>query len=133
MAVSLKEQLKTLIGLATADNQLAENEMNFIYHIGHANGFEKEEVDELVKNPEELGDLSAMTTDQKFETLYNIVQLMKVDKKVFLSEIKYSQQMAEKLGFKKSVIAELSSQIYSDPSITADKDALKERALRFLK
>jgi hypothetical protein len=52
---------------------------------------------------------------------------------VFLSEIKYSQKMAEKLGFKKTVIAELSSQIYSDPSITADKETLKEKAMKFLK
>jgi hypothetical protein len=133
MAVSLREQLKTLIGLASSDNQLAENEMNFIYHIGQANGFSKAEIDELVKNPEPIGDLSNFSIDQKFETLYNVVQLMKVDKKVFLSEIKYSQKMAEKLGFKKSVIAELSSQIYSDPSITSDKDALKEKALKFIK
>ncbi|MEM7551841.1 MAG: TerB family tellurite resistance protein [Bacteroidota bacterium] len=133
MAESLKEQLKTLIGLASADNSLAENEMKFIHHIGHANGFTGEEIEEMMKNPEPLGDLSSFTADQKFETLYNVVQLMKVDKKVFLSEIKYSQDMADKLGFKKTVIAELSSQIYSDPSITGDKEELKQKALKFLK
>jgi hypothetical protein len=63
--------------------------------------------------------------------LYNVVQLMKIDKEIYLSEIKYCEEVAEKLGFKKAVIAELSSKIYSDPSITSNKDSLKKAVLKY--
>ena len=51
---------------------------------------------------------------------------MKIDSQVYLSEIKYCEELAEKLGFKRKVISELSSRIYSDPSITADVNSLKK-------
>ena len=54
---------------------------------------------------------------------------MKIDSQVFLSEIKFCEELAEKLGFKRSVISALSSKIYSDPSISADVSSLK-RAMK---
>ena len=50
---------------------------------------------------------------------------MKIDNKVFLSEIKYCEGMAEKLGFKKQVVKNMSSRIFSDPSITSNREKLK--------
>jgi hypothetical protein len=58
---------------------------------------------------------------------------MKSDGQVFKSEIHFCEQVAERLGYKKAVVAELSSRIYSDPSITADRKMLVERAHKFLK
>ena len=46
---------------------------------------------------------------------------------------KNQQQIAEKLGYKKGVVKELSSRIYSDPSITADRKMLYDRAHKFIK
>lgn len=124
-----------LIKLASADESIAENEQNMIYHIAQAYQLERSDVDEMIKNKEEfeLGSLETLSNDQKFEYLYNVVQLMKVDRQVFLSEIRFCQRIAEKLGFKKSVVAEFSSKIYGDPSITADKEGLKEDMLKYLK
>jgi hypothetical protein len=59
--------------------------------------------------------------------------MMKVDGQIFKSEIEYCKSLAEKLGFKKGVVAELSSRIYSDPVITADRDELKKSAYKYLK
>ncbi|HKB45597.1 MAG TPA: hypothetical protein VKC90_14465 [Chitinophagaceae bacterium] len=129
----IKEQLNVLINLAASDNAVAEKEAKVIHMIAKANGIPKEEVDAMLKKPSAVGDLSSFTEDQKFENLYHLIQLMKSDGQVFKSEIHFCEQVAEKLGYKKGVVAELSSRIYSDPTITADRKMLMERAHKFLK
>ncbi len=123
--MSIRSQLSTLIQLAKIDGEFAGEEKLLIMMIGKANGVKEEEIMELVKNPEPLPSLSTLTEEDRFEYLYNIVQLMKIDSQVYLSEIKYCEELAEKLGFKRSVISALSAKIFSDPSITSNREALK--------
>jgi len=127
------EKLNILINLAASDNSVAENEAKIIYMIAKSNGISKEEVDEMMKSPKKIGDLSNLTEDQKFEYLYHVIQLMKSDGQVFKSEIHFCENIAERLGYKKGVVAELSARIYSDPAITSDRKMLVERAHKFLK
>lgn len=130
----VKEQLNVLIQLAASDNEVAEKEARLIKMIGQSNGVSKEEIEEMLKHPKKpLGDMNTLTDDQKFEYLYNIVQLMKIDGQVFKSEIVFCESIAEKLGYKKGVIGELSTKIFSDPSITSDREHLKKRTQRYLK
>ena len=129
----IKEQLNVLINLAASDRSVGEKESKVIHLIGKANGLKKEEIEEMLKRPSPIGDLSSFTEDQKFENLYHLIQLMKSDGQVFKSEISFCEEIAERLGYKKGVVAELSSRIYSDPSITADRKMLIERAHKFLK
>ncbi len=127
----LKEQLKILIKLATIDNELAEKEANLIEKIGKANGITEDEIYAMMKNPEPLQNLDTLSDDQRFEYLYNIIQLMKIDGKVYKSEIVFCQGIAERLGYKKNAVAELSKGIFSDPSITSDRTHLKERLAKY--
>ncbi|HNV29750.1 MAG TPA: TerB family tellurite resistance protein [Cyclobacteriaceae bacterium] len=129
----IKEQLNVLINLAASDRTVGDKEAKVIHIIGKANGLTKEEIEAMLKKPQPIGDLSALTEDQKFENLYHLIQLMKSDGQVFKSEIHFCEQMAEKLGYKKAVVGELSSKIYSDPTITSDRKALVDRAHKFLK
>ncbi len=129
----IKEQLNVLINLAASDRNVGEKEAKTIQMIGKANGLTKEEIDEMMKKPQPIGDLSALTEDQKFENLYHLIQLMKSDGQVFRSEIHFCEQIAEKLGYNKQVVSELSGKIYSDPTITSDRKALMSRAHKFLK
>lgn len=129
----VKEQLNVLINMAASDSKVADREAKVIHMIGKANGLSKEDVDSMLRKPTPIGDLSSFTEDQKFENLYHLIQLMKSDGQVFKSEIHFCEEIAERLGYKKGVVAEMSSRIYSDPSITADRKMLMERAHKFLK
>ncbi len=129
----IKEQLNILINLATSDRTVGEKESKTIHMIGKANGLTNEEIDSMMKTPQPIGNLSHLSEDQKFENLYHLIQLMKSDGQVFKSEIQFCEEIAEKLGYKKQVVAELSSKIYSDPSITTDRKSLMARAHKFLK
>jgi uncharacterized tellurite resistance protein B-like protein len=129
----IKDQLNVLINLAASDSKVADKEAKVIQMIGKANGLSKDEVDGMMKAPKPIGDLSGFSEDQKFENLYHLIQLMKSDGQVFKSEVHFCEEIAEKLGYKRGVVSELSSRIYSDPTITADRKMLMERAHKFLK
>lgn len=133
MIFDKKAELNVLINLAASDSNVAARESKLIHTIANANGFSKEDVDVLLKNPTPIGNINTLTPDEKFEHLYHLIQLMKMDGQVFRSEIVFCEHIADKLGFKKAVVAEISQHVYSDPTITADRDMVKTKAMKFLK
>jgi uncharacterized tellurite resistance protein B-like protein len=129
----VKDQLQVLIQLAATDNRVAEKEARLVHMIGQANGIPKEEIEEMLKHLKPVINLENLSSDQKFEHLYHIVQLMKVDGQVFKSEIVFCEDIAAQLGYRRGVIGELSTGIFSDPSITSDRERLKKKTDKYLK
>jgi uncharacterized membrane protein YebE (DUF533 family) len=133
MIFDKKAELNVLINLAASDKNVAERESKLIQAIAKANGISKEEVDQMMNNPKPINNITSLTQDEKFEHLYYLIQLMKMDGQVFRSEVVFCEQIAGKLGYKKGVVAEISQHVYSDPSITADREMIKQKAEKFLK
>ena len=127
----ITKQLNILIQLATVDGKLATKERKLIEHIAKVNNVNEDEINQLLNKPEPITDLGHLSEDERFEYLYMVIQVMKIDGQVFKSEIVFCEEIAEKLGYKKKVVAELSKNIYSDPSITADREMLRNTALKF--
>jgi uncharacterized membrane protein YebE (DUF533 family) len=132
MAFNKKAELNILINLAASDGKVEERESKLINMVATANGISKEEVADMIKNPQPISTISALTSDEKFEHLYYLIQMMKMDGQVFKSEITFCETIAEKMGYKKGVVKELSSHIYSDPSITSDREMLRKKAEKFV-
>lgn len=132
MAFNKKAELNILINLAASDSKIEERESKLIHMVAKANGISKEEIAEMIKNPQPIGNLSALTSDEKFEHLYYLIQMMKMDGQVFKSEIAFCEEIAQKMGYKKGIVGELSQHIYSDPSITSDRDMLRKKAEKFI-
>ena len=126
-----KDKLNILIQLAVIDRNLAGPEMKWMYTIAKAHGVNEDDIKEMLRQPKPIGDLNTLTDDERFEYLYLVIQMMKIDGQVFKSEISFCEDIAEKLGYQKKVVGEISKNIYSDPSITADRDLLRERAARY--
>ena len=133
MIFDKKAELNVLINLAASDKNIAERESKLIYLIGKANGISADEVSQMLKSPQPIHSVNALTSDQKFEHLYHLIQLMKADGQVFRSEVIFCEQIAERLGYKKTVVGEISQHVYSDPTITADRDMLKRKAEKYLR
>ena len=104
MDIVTKKQLNILIQLAEADKHFAKIERDLIYKIARDRNFSEETVAELIRNPEPIDSLGALSTDQKFEYLMSCIELIFVDQNVFESEVIFSKNIAIKLGFKKGVI-----------------------------
>src|SRR3989337_2630285 len=118
MIFDKKAELNVLINLAASDNTVADRESKLIHIIGKANGISKDEINDMLRNPQPIHDSGSLTPDEKFEHLYFLIQMMKMDGQVFRSEVIFCERMAEKLGYKKNVVGEISQHVYSDPSIT---------------
>jgi len=104
MDIVTKKQLNILIQLAEADKHFAKIEREMIFKIAKERNFPEQEVNELIKNPEPVDSLGALSIDQKFEYLMSSVELVFIDQNVFESEVIFCKNIAIKLGFKKGVI-----------------------------
>ena len=104
MDIVTKKQLNILIQLAEADKHFAKAERDMIFRIAKERNFPEEKVTELIKNPEPIDTLGALSMDQKFDYLMATMDLVFADQNVFESEIIFSKNIAIKLGFKKGVI-----------------------------
>jgi hypothetical protein len=129
-------QLSLLIQLSLIDNNLSPKEQRMIYALGKANKIPESEIEDVFNYHlrharHEMPSITNISDEDKFEYMFNIVQLMKVDAQVYLSEIRFCQELAEKLGFKKKVIKELSASIFSDHSLTSDKEVLIEKIMKY--
>ncbi len=127
--LSAEDQLSILALLSKADSHMAPQEMNLLHDVGLRLGLSETQIDELIAHPKlSHQDLNELPEDEKFEHLYSIVQMMKIDKRVHKNEIQFCERIAIKLGFKPGVVADLSAYIFSDPKVTSDREVLRKIA-----
>lgn len=133
--LSKEQQISILARLSMADNEVADEEFQLILLIGKMLGVDTDRVFQLIKDPEPApptAELKRLRPDQKFEYLFNVIGVMKVDGKVHVNEIKFCEKLAMNLGYKPGVIGELSRYIYKDPNINSDQEFLREIADKHL-
>ena len=83
----IDQQLKLLTRLAGSDGSIDESELKLIQSLGHAHGLSEKEVAEIIKKPQGKIDYERLTENERFDYLYNLVHLMKVDGEVYNQEI----------------------------------------------
>ena len=104
MDIVTRKKLNLLIQLAESDKHFAKSERELIYRIAKDRNFSAEEVNQLIKNPEPIGSLGALSNEQKLDYLLTSIELMFADQKIFDSELTFCRNVAIKLGFKKGII-----------------------------
>ena len=83
----------------------AEPYYNILFlQIARERNFPEEEVNELIRNPQPIDSLGALSLDQKFDYLMSSIELVFADQNVFESELIFCKNIAIKLGFKKGII-----------------------------
>lgn len=123
--LSPEEQISILVHLSKADKVVAPEETNLILFIADGLGISKEDTSDLMASPKPIPSLRNLPSDEKFDYLFNIIRMMKIDGKVHSKEIKFCEKIALNLGYKPGVIAELSAYIYKDPTITTNREMLQ--------
>jgi hypothetical protein len=129
MDIVTKKQLNILIQLAEADKHFAKVEREMVFRIAKERNFPEDVVNDIIRNPEPIGTLGALSSDQKFEYLIDCIVLMFVDQKVFESEIIFCKSIAIKLGFMKNVVDYLSKNFSSSTREELKKTVLNEYML----
>jgi len=126
MDIVTKKQLNILIQLAEADKHFAKIERDMIFKIARDRKFPEEEVNELIRNPQPIDSLGALSLDQKFDYLWSSIELVFADENVFESEIIFCKNIAIKLGFKKGIIDYFIEHYGSKNALEFKEAAIKE-------
>ena len=100
-------QLKLLISLAQIDGSVAEREQHYIINIGRANGIYPDEIIPLIEQRHTIVVTSNLTNETKFDYIFSLVQLMKIDERMFKEEILFCSKIASKLGYDQAVMLDL--------------------------
>ena len=128
-----KAQLNILVKLARIDGVLVQDEIALIKKIGRAHGMTNQEIQDCFEHPYGLESLEELTPDEKYEFLYDVIQLMKIDGRLHQEEIQFCARAVAKLGYDQAVLLEMLLKIYGDDRITANKESLKQDIQKFLK
>jgi len=126
-------KFRALVGAAQADGEFDESEKEFIQRLADLQGLSVKEVKELLQHEDKTKDLvKNLSFDDKIEILVFMVQLMKIDGKVLLSEIKFGEKVAKTFGFEEKSIGFLTGMIESNPSIDPNLGRIKFRMRNYL-
>ncbi|MBL7861955.1 MAG: hypothetical protein JNJ65_12395 [Cyclobacteriaceae bacterium] len=126
------EQLKLLVNLALADGDMTSQERNYIINIGKAHGFPESSVETLFYSSHDTVIAKELSPDQKFNYLFNLVQLMKLDERLYENEIKFCANTAAKLGYKPEVMFDLLLKVTPTEMSSTEKEALRHTASKYL-
>lgn len=125
-------RMKLLINLAKVDGQIADKEKNHLITIGRANGIYPDEIYPLFTQNHHVVVPEDLSADEKFDLLFSLVQLMKLDERMYREEIMFCGQVAAKLGYDKHVMFELLSHVRSGRMEANEVDDLKQIVQKFL-
>lgn len=126
-------QLKLLVNLAYIDGEVAEREKAYITNIGMANGLTEDQILPLFDQKHEVIIGDDLTPDQKFDYIFRLVQLMKIDERLYQEEIKYCSIVASRLGYDQAVMFELMLNVRNATMNSDEIETLKALTLKYLK
>ncbi len=121
-----RTSLAILIELANRDGNIDETERKLIYQIGAAHNHSEEEIEEIINNTPTI-DYDLLSNDERFEMLYDLVRLMKVDGKIFDEEILYCLDVARRLDYPMEAIMELYGLVHANLKLTTEIKLLKRK------
>jgi hypothetical protein len=130
-AMTALEKVKLLVSLAAIDGTIADREKNYI-NIGLANGVPAKEMEEIVNRRHEIVVPSNLSDSEKFDFLFHLVQLMKIDEKMYREELLFCSTIAEKLGYQKEVLFDLMLNVKSHEMDDAEKRKLEAETKKYL-
>src|SRR5688500_6208413 len=102
--MSALAQMKLLINLAQIDGTVADREKYYIINIGRANVFYPDEITPLFNQKHRSIVPKNLSADDKFNYLFSLVQLMKIDERMYKEEIVFCHDIATKLGYNQQVM-----------------------------
>jgi uncharacterized tellurite resistance protein B-like protein len=125
-------RMKLLINLAKVDGQVADKEKNHLVTIGRANGIYPDEIYPLFTQSHQVVVPEDLSDDQKFDLIFSLIQLMKLDERMYREEIVFCSEVAAKLGYNKQVMFELLSHVKSGGMEANEMESLKALTQKFL-
>jgi len=125
-------RMKLLINLAKVDGEVADKEKNHLINIGRANGIYPDEIYPLFTQTHDVVVPEDLTDDQKFDLIFSLIRLMKLDERMYREEIAFCGQVAARLGYNRQVMFELLAQVKAAGMDEGEINSLKKLTEQFL-
>ncbi|HRI80572.1 MAG TPA: hypothetical protein PLR06_13650 [Cyclobacteriaceae bacterium] len=120
------DKIKHLVNLAAVDGEVTEAEKQFILNIGVANHMLVPEILPLFTTTHPMIVFSDLTMDQKFEYILLLMQLVKIDAKLYREELLYCARIINKLGYREQVLFELLDRVSTEMTSSQLEDLRKK-------
>ena len=104
MDILLKKKLSILIHLAAIDGDFANIEKSFIKEICDRNGVSNFEFERLLRDPDPIASLGALSYARVVEYMSDCLSLMIVDGQIRQSEVILCEDIGLRLGYQKNHI-----------------------------
>lgn len=128
----LKSHITNLGALARADGHVDPTEMEFIISIGKRHGMKSSEVRNLLSNVESVKPQMPSNDTERFDQIYDLVEMMLADGIVDENEMEFCVNMAVRLGFRKSIVGVLVRRISIGVKDGLTREQIREDAQSFL-
>lgn len=127
-----KSHIMNLVQLAKADGKISKSESGLLIKIGERNGVSAEEVFEMVDSSDDFFYKKPENDEQRFDQLYDLVEMMRIDGDVSPKELAYTTEIAEKMGVRKAVAWILVQSLVDGMALELSKEELKAKAAEYL-
>ena len=111
---------------------MVEKEIKYITTIGLANGIPMADINALFSQTHDLIVPATLNESERFDFIINLIQLMKIDERLYHEEIQFCSKMASRLGYDHSVMFDLMLHVRSEMGAN-ELDTLKKLASKYLK
>jgi uncharacterized membrane protein YebE (DUF533 family) len=128
----VKSHLCNLASLAKADGHIDERDMTFIVAVGKKNGMRAEDVRNLVANTNTPTMLVPDNDSERFDQIFDLVDMMLADGVVDDHEMDFCIDMATKLGFRKAIVGVLVRKISMGVKDGLPREQIKQESQAFL-
>ena len=126
-------KFRALVGIAQADGIFDNSEKEFIRQLAEREGLSMKELKEMLQNADKTGKLvKDLNFDDRVDILVYMVKLMKIDGKVLMSEITFSEKVAKALGFEEKAIGFLSGIVEGNPNDTPNIGSINHRMRKYM-
>lgn len=128
----VKHHIMNLGALAKVDGHIDSAELNYIIAIGQKNGMKAEEVKTLIANSGSLKQHLPENDSERFDQIYDLVEMMLADGIVDDNEMDFCIEMAEKLGLRKAIVGVLVRKITLGVKDGLSREEIKSESQAFL-
>jgi len=128
----MKNHIMNLGALAKVDGHIDSTELNYIIAIGQKNGMKAEEVKSLIANAGTVKQLIPENDSERFDQIYDLVEMMLADGIVDDNEMEFCIDMAIKLGFRKAIVGVLVRKISIGVKDGLSREHIKSESQDFL-
>lgn len=111
---------------------MAGKERAYIRNIGLANELDANEIEKLFDQRHDLIVPDDLSDDQKFEYIFSLVQLMKIDERMYKEEIMFCSKIASRLGYDEQVMFDLMLHVRAAAMGDDEMSALKKLTKKYL-